>query len=201
MIYSQLRQEVRDLLVGRAGTERTTLEDGTELLGRVPHRGPEAWHHIIFRPLSAEEIRGLDAVVGRDLPTDLQAFYAAMNGLSIFSDSLSLFGLRANYDRRDRCERQPYDLTISNRFERLQGAPSSAVFFGAYGSDGSQLYVDSKSSSVHHCDRFSAEPLVSWPDLITMLRAEIERIAAYYSPDGLRRDGSSGSAPPPSAVV
>lgn len=177
------------------------MEDGTELFGRTPWRGTEAWHHLVFAPLSLDDIEHVENLISDELPTKIRNFYEGMNGLSLCSGSFGIHGLRTSYERANLSRRQPFDIATPNRHERIASAPASAIFLATYSKDGSQIYVDRRSGVLHHCPRFSADSLRSWPDLATMLRSEISRMALYYMPDGKPRAGDLGSAPPPDAAV
>jgi hypothetical protein len=177
------------------------MEDGTELFGRTPWRGTEAWHHLVFAPLSSDAIQSMEKLIEYELPIEVRNFYEGTNGLSLFSGSLAVYGLRRSYQRTDLALRQPFDITIPNRHERIRTAPASAIFLATYSKDGSHIYLDGRSGVLHHCPRFSAESLRSWPDMATMLRSEISRMALYYAPDGRPRLGHVGSAPAPGAML
>jgi hypothetical protein len=176
--------------------EKKDLRDGTLLLGRVPSRGPDAWHHILFRGLTSPEILRVEQMVGLHLPQQLKEFFSAFNGVSLFSDSLSIYGLRSAHDRTS-LHPEPYGIDTTNSFERLRGAPESAIFLGFYASDGSHLYLDSDTGVVYHCGRFDPLPLSRWPDLRTMMLSEVRRLLGHYTADGQRTEGLRGSAPSP----
>jgi hypothetical protein len=36
------------------------MKDGTQLFGRIPHRGPEAWLHIVYPPLNEADLTDLE---------------------------------------------------------------------------------------------------------------------------------------------
>jgi hypothetical protein len=194
------RSFVCDLLRQDAELEEVTMEDGTELFGRTPWRGTEAWHHLVFSPLSSDAIKSMEKLISCEFPEEIRNFYEGMNGLSLFSGSLGIYGLRTSYQRTNFTQRQPFDIATPNKHERIRTAPASAIFLATYSKDGSHIYLDGRSGALHHCPRFSAEPLRSWPDMATMIRSEISRMAMYYAPDGRPRPGAPGSAPPPSAV-
>lgn len=141
----------------------------------------------------------MEQILGFPLPVELAEFYRGLNGASLFSDSLSIYGLRTSHDRTNARLVEPYGIETANSYERLKGAPRFAVFMGFYANDGSHLYMDADQGMVHHCGRFDPRPLHSWLNLHTMLESEIRRISTYFLTNGERKGGVRGSAPPPSA--
>ena len=151
----------------------STLPDRTRRIGKSDV-APEAWTHIVFRPLSESEIASLEEHVELRVPDQYKLFLSLSNGLSLFDDHLSLDGLRSSYDRSgDSVE--PYDLRTRNVDERLVDAPEDAFFVGGY-DDGSLLYIDARSGEVVRCHEAASEPVESWSDLGTMLVSESQRL-------------------------
>lgn len=140
------------------------LEDGTQLFGHVPYVAPDAWLHIIFRPLLAHELQEIEGELGRPLPDEYARFLKHTNGLSLFSGALSFDGFRTDYTRRGDVW-QPFSLRIPNLLERPRAAPGSAFFIGGYSYDGSLLFIDEADGVVRRCDRDFAVLLNEWSDL------------------------------------
>lgn len=175
------------------GTKR--LENGAELVGRVPHVAPQAWLHILFAGLRDEEIEKLRHEVGRELDPAFTRFLSNLNGLSLFSDSLAINGLRKR-NRRDPMDREPFSIRIPNVVERPKDAKETYLFVGSYSSDGSRLYIDTGDGRAHRCSRDSAEPLNTWPGFFEMLNREATRIAALFDQQGRKLRPAMPVTPP-----
>ena len=52
-----------------------------------------------------------------NLTRRIRAFYIIHNEMSLFSGSLSIYGLRRNYDRTGYNVWQPFDILVTNTFE------------------------------------------------------------------------------------
>src|SRR5262245_35891125 len=113
------------------------LDNGTRLIGHVPHVAPEAWLHIIFAPLSLTQVAQVEHEIATSLPEPFGDFLRRSNGLSLFSDSLSIHGLRSSYARSGDAVWQPFSIVTPNVPERPRSAGPSLVFVGSYASDGS----------------------------------------------------------------
>ena len=154
-----------------------TLANGAQLIGHVPHVAPQAYLHTIYAPLDEPEISSIEQQLGRKLPEDFRDFLRTTNGLKVFSDSLSIDGLRKNYIRTGDEAIQPYCITTPNIYERPANAPSQCIFIGGHSHNGHLIYIDALTNKVHRCRRTSSKSLESWPDFWTMLTAEVDRIS------------------------
>ncbi|MGQ0715350.1 MAG: SMI1/KNR4 family protein [Gemmatimonadaceae bacterium] len=172
------------------------LNDGTELVGRVPHVAPQAWLHILFAGLAPEELEQVEQDVGRPLDPALARFLRHLNGLSLFSDSLSISGLRKRNRRKDLTDWQPFSIRAPNMLERPRDAKETYLFVGSYSSDGSRLYIDTVDGRAYRCSRDSAEPLNTWPGFFEMLNREATRIAALFDREGRKLRSTMPTTPP-----
>lgn len=172
-----------------------SLADGTQLIGRVPHVGSDAWLHALFAGLSDSEIQEVERRAGRSLPSEYRQFLRRNNGISIFSGALYIAGLRNGYSRQGDAVWQPFAIEEANVLERPRDANPDLVFIGGYKSDGSRLYMATDSPEVFRCQRDSSRPQNSWPSLVTMLNEETARLAAHFDEQGRRRDPSRTTAP------
>lgn len=173
------------------------LPDGTRLIGAIPNIGPDAWLHALFSGLKGPEIRELEKSLGAPLPGELRQFYCRFNGLSLFNDALSVFGLRKKLGRTDDAAWQPYSMLTPNGPERPLDAPTGALFIGGYGWDGSLVCVVSPDNRVFRCLKTSAKPLNQWANLGGFLSHEAVRLAALFDGKGHKHRSSSPTIPPP----
>lgn len=171
------------------------LPDGTRLIGAIPHVGPDAWLHVLFPGLKRSEFREVEQSLGGPLPDELRQFYRRFNGLSLFNDALSIFGLRKTPGRSDDAAWQPYSILTPNGPERPPDAPSDAFFFSGYGWDGSLVYVVPSENRIVRCLKSSAKPLNEWADLSEFLSKEAVRLATLFDDKGRRIRASSPTTP------
>ena len=171
------------------------LADGTHLIGKAPHIAPLAWLHSIYPGLTEQNILELEKQLKHPIPDDYKSFLRISNGLSVFNTTLSLFGLRRNYDRSVDQVWQPFDILTSNIRERPENAKSNVFIIGSYDWDGSLLFIDSKTNKVNLCDRDDVTSLYEWPDFETMLRSEISRLITLFDKNGKELDADSSTLP------
>lgn len=172
-----------------------TLDNGTRLIGHVPHVAPEAYFHLIFAPITMAHINELQAKIGRSLPQDIVDFLLRVNGISLFSGSIFINGWRKNYVRQGDDAWPPFDMATRNTFERPKDAEDSYVFVGGYRQDGSLLYIDKASGCVYRCTRESSEPLNRWDTFAEMLLPEAERLSHLFDSEGRKLDPAVRTVP------
>lgn len=176
------------------------LENGTQLIGHVPHVAPEAWLHLVFAPLTDTEIRELEEkILKRAIPAVYKEFLTLSNGLSLFSGSLSLDGFRKNYIRTGDAVWQPFALETPNIYERPRDARDSCFFIGGYKRDGSMLFLENERA--FRCARNSVTPLNEWKDFWEMLVSETARLCTLFDDRGRKIDPKGSTTPPSPGLV
>ena len=162
------------------------LEDGTYLIGKVPHVAPKAWLHAIYPPMQGE--------LSIQVPSLYLQFLKQINGASLFSGTLDLFGKRNNYNRDEISVWQPFDIVKPNTIERLHDAKPDYFFFGFYDWDGSLLYFDEKNK-IHRCSSDSSIPLNTWSSFSDFLKSEMSRISLLFDENGREIDENVPTCP------
>ena len=172
-----------------------TLENGSLLVGHIPHVAPEGWLHHIFAPLNDSELHCLETQILRQpIPKVYRAFLLeCCNGIKLFDLNLTLSGLRKNYMRTGDAVWQPFAIEAPNTFERPRDAAKEMFFFGSYKWDGSRLYL--YQEKVFRCERESAQPLNEWPDFWTMLISEAARLSCLFDEEGREKNPDSQTTP------
>ncbi len=179
---------------------------GAILIGHCPHVAPEAWLHIRFAPLNLDGMQTLrgkltESGLSCEIPKGYQTFLSLSNGLSLFSGSLALYGLRTSWERTGEDCRHPFDLASHanehlHSFQRSDTIPDADRFFiGAYRSDGSAVYIERPSGAVRHVRRGTDSVSHSWDSFDAFLRTEIERLSMHFDDTGTRIDTSRSTAP------
>jgi hypothetical protein len=171
------------------------LPNGTRLIGHVPHVAPEAWLHLLFPPLSAAQVQNIERDIGNSLPNVFSAFLLKANGLSLFSGSLSIDGLRFSHERSGDAVWQPFSIITPNVTERPRSSKASFVFIGGYRCDGSLLYIDKATSNVFRCKSKSAKAINEWPSFGAMLVAETQRLSVLFDAAGRKIDPKRPTTP------
>ncbi|MCC5468163.1 SMI1/KNR4 family protein [Pelosinus baikalensis] len=80
----------------------------------------------MYAGLTNETIDALQDSLGKTLPEDYVNFLKYTNGTNIFSDSISIWGMRTSNARRGDEAIQPYDLVSLNE-ERIGEIPDSLI--------------------------------------------------------------------------
>ncbi|WP_316831981.1 SMI1/KNR4 family protein [Pedobacter aquatilis] len=171
------------------------LEDGTYLIGKATHIAPQAWLHSIFPGLDIKHIQNLEQELKVSIPSSYIAFLLQNNGLKLFNTTLCLDGIRSNNRRDLNSLWQPFDIRTKNLFERPTNSKKHFFFIGGYDWDGSMVYIDSLSESVHLCSNDDATSLLSWSNFENMLSSEIDRLIALFDDKGLELDITASTLP------
>ncbi len=159
------------------------------LIGKVDFIGKNAWLNKIYPALTVEECDNLELQINSSLPPDYRIFLTqCSNGLNVLLSTISLYGLRKETGRSIEASRQPYSIITPNVFERPANSKDSFFFIGGYNWDGSHLYIDKETNTVHFCTREDATSLISWNSLEEMLLSEIERVYKLFDKNGKEID-------------
>jgi len=165
-----------------------TVSNGARLIGHVPHVAPEAWLHTLYAPLNKDEIKSIEDALKQSIHSSYAEFLGYSNGAKIFSDSISLWGLRANYDRTPDGARQPYDLVALNlKSERPKGMPDNVIVIGGYRWDGSKICLFPDGVVVRSIGS-TFQPKDKWDSVWKMLEIEVARLSKMYDQLG-RKNG------------
>jgi hypothetical protein len=175
--------------------------DGSRLIAHTPRDYPQAYLHSFYAPASESKWRAY----GLPLPGQLQQLYGECNGLWIFAGSLSLYGIRAHYNRDDSAQFQPFDLAAHHSeclhsFQRSSPANTDGtVFFGGYRQDGSSVFTTPFAPQVHRVLPASSRVVNTWPDLATFLATEYDRLDRLFSRTGYLTTKGTPTTPPDQA--
>lgn len=175
-------------------SESLKFEDGTHLISKLPARDDglfqDAYQHEIYPSWSENEILRLEGLISRKIPVPLKEFYRISNGMSIFSGSLSIRGLRENYTREVDI-RLPVSLESGNTKDRpmrsVNGKDefidnSGQIRFGFFSYSGTELMMllDDKKH-IYAVPRYKEGPILyEWESFESMLNSEIERMSNEY---------------------
>jgi hypothetical protein len=167
------------------------------MFGHVPHVAPEAWFHILFPPLDADNLDDLERSIRRPIPRSYRDLLTATNGLHLFGGKITLSGRRRDYSRKPGV-RLPFDLADPNVHERPPAADPSWFLFGFYREDGSRAYLDPTDGHVYRGTRDLAQPrLNQWISLDAYLEQEVDRMTSLFDERGRQLDKARPTTPEP----
>jgi hypothetical protein len=182
-------QTIRKPLLRWTAIGHRVFDDGTELIGRVPHVAPEAWLHKLFPKLDSQIIARYEEVLPGFKGSAFSRFLQLFNGLNLFSTDFYLLGHRSSY-KRDGSVFQPWELLTSNGPNRGGIAPPELLIIG-----GSNVlrkgvtFTENPSGSIWAIDRTRPGlPMFEWPDFETFLYSEIRRLASLFDDEGRPQD-------------
>ncbi len=141
------------------------LNNGTKLISRAPHVASQAWLHIIYASLINSQIELIRTAISIEIPNDLIEFWGYANGVNLFSDSISIWGLRTSYVRTGEDAYQPYDITSLNNEGTI--LKLNCLAFGSYSIDGSLIAYDFviSSTKVYRLEKITSKVLQEWETL------------------------------------
>src|SRR4051794_12669647 len=105
------------------------IDDGTELIGRIPHVAPFAWLHYLFAPVGNIDIEFYCERILNFKYYNYKNFLLIFNGVNLFSKNLYLLERRTSY-RRDGSIHQPWELSDTNLVPTEEGAPPYTLIIG-----------------------------------------------------------------------
>lgn len=160
--------------------ESVRLPDGTRLISPSPEIAPNAWRHILFHPISYEEIKAMESSLGHSLPEQIKRFLTHYNGASFFNRQICVWGKRRSWERNIEQSWQPFDLVDHNRTnERPIGSPDSVIFFGSANRGDDWVFADMSNPGTDQIGQTTRElfaPIRNWPDFNNWLKTELGRL-------------------------
>jgi hypothetical protein len=174
-----------DLLALIAGVFRhePQLAPGGVLVGHTPHVAEFAYLARVYDPAPPDQVRAW--ATAHDMENPYLSFLAEVaNGLRVAN--VSLRGVITHIDRSVRGVGQPVSVDHGNIFGRPASLDQTDMVIGGivgWSSKGS--YVMDREGTVrltHHLD--GADVAAGWPDLHSMLRSELTRIARLHDRQG-----------------
>ena len=166
-----------------------TQEYGTKLIGKAPHIASMAWLHMTFKGLKAIDLEITASELNTKIPEDYAEFLIFSNGLDLFNGTLNLFGRKSKYNRSTEINnRQPFDLEITNIYERPLNSKEDYFFIGSYNWDGSLVFINKLNNKVHRCNGDDAEILNTWTNLNDFLKTEILRLKSLHNENGTEKE-------------
>ncbi len=174
------------------------LSNETIQICHVPHVGSEAWLHELYAGLANNQINQLQDSIPVSLPESYKEFLKLYNGLNIFSNSLSIWGLRSLNYRTGEGSIQPYSLIDLNN-GRPKKFPDTWLYFGSYSWDGSRVIFDLEkgveNNKVYRCNRQDVKVLNEWPNIWIWLLSETQRLSKMFDENGVELDEDAPTTP------
>lgn len=189
------REEIYNIVKGRFNSfDEKITDNGSLLLGNLNKSKPYKWLVSIFAPLKSDILLKSCKV---SVPTVYKDFLINVaNGISLFSGTLSLEGIRTEFSREPKIAfQQPLDFSLPNTDERPKNSKDSYFFFGFYDWDGSRVYINTLDNKVYLCKRDDATPLKSWESFDEYIIGEIRRINNLFDEFGNQIDDDTPTTP------
>ena len=184
-----LTRETLLTLMSGALDAKPELVAGGARLAHVPGGGALNYLLTLYPPLKTADIVALELEAGRPVPLAFRSFLTSVgNGLSLYH-VISIFGFVREL-RRSTTDPigQPISLRYGNVVERPRGLDEDDFGIGAMvGWSSRGTLVMSKDGAVRLVHPVLGEDVVAqWPDLDTMLKDEIGRLAPLHDRSGRR---------------
>jgi hypothetical protein len=170
-------------LVADTLSQEPLLAPGGILFGHTPHVAEFAYLARVYDAAPPDQVRAWATAHDWDNPY-LAFLTEVANGLSFAN--VNLFGVIEQIDRSGRGAGQAISLDYGNVVERPVGLDETDMVIGGivgWSSKGS--YVMGREGAVrltHHKD--GADVAAEWPDLHSMLRSELTRVARLHDQEG-----------------
>jgi SMI1 / KNR4 family (SUKH-1) len=164
------------------------LLSGVRLICPTPHIAPEAWLHVLYPPVTIEDISRLETDLRASLPKDFRDFLLRANGLELFSNNITVWGIRGKLSRSGDKAWQPFDLRSHNRSsDRPYGSPNSIVYFGSVGRGENRCFFEPRGPSyiVGVTNRHDYQPSNYWPDFGNWLLDGIRKMKHKFNSAGI----------------
>jgi hypothetical protein len=154
------------------------LDNGVRLVEPAPDIAPKAWRHIVYPPITENEILGIETTLRQRLPQDLREFYKNYNGISLFGGGVTIWGKRQDYVREGDGMWQPFDLVQHNAAgNRPSGSPYQLIYFGSSERGSNRLFFEPDSGEIGKTSAYSFTEIVRWPNFKAFILSEIAKQA------------------------
>ncbi len=179
--------KIKDDLCKYESIGSAVSSNGACLIGHVPHVAPFAYLHILFPVIDFNEIDQLNNQLKVKIPRVYETFLTEFsNGLSLFSSSIELYGLRTDYSRSVDI-RQPFDIINVNQYEHAQYHANNNIIIGSYSWDGSKISINCNTLKLTRFDRDTLEIYNEWESFDQFLLIELERLGQIFNLDGTKK--------------
>lgn len=163
---------------------------------RTPWVAPEAYLHIIYKPIVDTALLKMMADE-LALPASMIEFLQQQNGARLFSGNFSLFGIASPgqlLSRKGILSLLPFDIARENR-ERRFSYKQRFLAVGGYGFDGSTALLDRLEGRVTVVKSGSDQPIMSWTGFEEWLESEITRLSSLFDNVGRLLAEESATVP------
>ena len=150
----------------------------------APWIAPQAYVHIVFKPADKAALNEVGSLIR--LPQSWRDTLAEQNGAILFSDAISIYGVRtpgALSDRRDVFEMPPFSIVDENRNWPVRPI-EQYLAIGGYSYDGTRAVLDRDSGSVLAIPRKSDKPICRWLDPDAWISEELKRLSMLFDREG-----------------
>ncbi|MBK8186909.1 MAG: SMI1/KNR4 family protein [Cellvibrio sp.] len=150
---------------------------GTRLIGHCPHIAPQAYLHVLYAPLSEEELQEFRERIGRPVNHELDNFYRFVNGIMIYSGAIRVLGyVPLKRKSNTQIYNYPSNIIIPNVSARIKGLSDGAIIIGFYQADGSYASIEENGCVVRFDAKGDGSLIQKWPSFENWLSSEVIRL-------------------------
>lgn len=150
----------------------------------TPWIAPQAYLHIVFKPADKTALNEVSCLI--NLPITWQDALAEQNGAILYSDAISIYGVRSSgalLNRTDVFEMPPFSIVDVNRSWPVEPRERFLVI-GSYSYNGTRVVLDKDDGSVLAIPRQSEKLLCRWPDPDAWISDELRRLSMLFDREG-----------------
>jgi hypothetical protein len=167
---------IQDLLDRWRSMGSIRLENGVELIAKIPNDESSSWMHAIFPGLSAERLARLRDNLDGKMPASLRSFYRGCGGMSLFGDLFTVYGAPRSHFVLGADAIAAADLTEFNRdIAALPWTRQQMIAFASSAWDGSIYTVGMGKTpdEVVRFDRKTGKVLQRHTNVFTCMEARL----------------------------
>ncbi len=165
------------------GNEDAILHDGSMLICRIPNAAPLNYLHCIYSPLNTLEIEKIETLLKVSLPNDFADFLLSCNGLDIFSNNISIFGLKKNKEKfHFNYLSDPFDIINENLSLNFI---DEYYVFASYKEGYDLCFKPNTNDRVYLRKRNSVSVIKEYASFYGWLNHTIDVLSQYFNEEGL----------------
>lgn len=175
--------QIIEFLYKWKGNEDALLHDGTQLICRLPQESPLGYLHKLYPPLNTLDIEKIEILLKVSLPLDYLDFLLAFNGMDLFNENISIFGLRKSSESNNYNKFfQPRDIIIENLEKRFE----NNYFLFAIFLKKHQVFFKSGDYKIYVKQLNNKETIIEYQGFYDWLNYCINYLLPYYDQLGMQ---------------
>ena len=142
----------------------------------------KAYLNVLFNPAAQSELRFAEESLECKFPPSLCKFYEQYNGMMLFSESLRIYGIKANFS----APYIPYDIVKHNKLDDIHSYGTQFLNYVVFGYYSSCLFCFDKTNLnlLHVVDKKQRKIVYSFANLSELLSHYVNYLIEEYSETG-----------------